>query len=72
MSARAEGDVIGEPCAFCGCVHPPGPVGDVSTFFASIEIKIKCCPNLPPTCIYVDQEYERGPRGALFRVVADD
>lgn len=57
------------PCAFCGDVHEPGPVGEPGSAFAGIEFKV--CPKIPEGFIYSDHIYERGPRGQLLGLDTD-
>lgn len=43
------------------CREPAHP--EVEALFG---VKIRPCPNMPPEHVYIDAEYEHGPRGAMF------
>jgi hypothetical protein len=59
----------GEPraCPFCGAGHDIASFGMPGGAFDGI--KFVPCPKVPSGFVYEDREFDRGPRGALHRLV---
>lgn len=59
--------MLGSVCPFCGDTHEDrGAIGAPGLWLDALPLR--ACPRIPENHIYVDQEYEHGPRGALYRI----
>ena len=47
-------------CEFCGEEHEG---------ISEVEgLPVYGCPKIPPDCVYIDDEFDKGPRGRLFKL----